>query len=670
MFVSADSEQKRLEDARNGLYSDVAAVAGDVLAEREPLSILEWGERYYQLPETSFVKGLFSIEDAPYLRDVFASLENPLVRRTIFGKGSQLFVTTVGTIWTGWSMDMSPAAMQIVWPVEPAAKKYVLRRINPMIETAEPLKRLFSRNGRRESDDSMKHKRGPGFTIDFVSAKSIHELKSNSAERQHVSEVDELEPNLKDQGDALELSRRALRTFPNSKEFLECTPVKWGQSRVWDELGMSSWKEFFVPCPHCGFMQVLRWRDGEDGEDTDSKGTKRFVYDVDASGFVVKGSTHYVCADCACLISHASKRWMLNHGEWRARYPERIEIDGYHLSALYTMVPKYDWDYCAQLGEQSTRNPLTRKIFVNTILGLPLKDTSEDADEHFLQARATAYPAAVPDGVLVLTVSVDVQGDRLEVLVVGWGAGEEAWVIEWHRIEQDPSLQSTWERLAEYLDQEWLDARGKGMAPRAIAIDAGYQSEKVKKFCARFRTRAGVRPIHVIGRDGRTRPVIEQPGADVSKRRRSKRPSWIVGSDTVKDYLSAKLKTLSPGPDYINFPLSLDAAFYKQLTAETLQTVYTGGRPSQKWILPPDRRNEALDLMVYAYAALHSIGGKLIRDLARLGMGARKRPAPVKPDATLVEVLQAEPKPMATPETPKPKALPKPRTRMLSSGVY
>jgi phage terminase large subunit GpA-like protein len=43
------------------------------------------------------------------------------------------------------------------------------------------------------------------------------------------------------------------------------------------------------------------------------------------------------------------------------------------------------------------------------------------------KSPAERYAAEVPSGVGVLVAPVDVQGDRLECAVKGYGAGEESW---------------------------------------------------------------------------------------------------------------------------------------------------------------------------------------------------------------------------------------------------
>lgn len=627
---------ERHADAVTTLWRDLQSIAAEVFAPRERLSPLQWGERHYELPESSAVRGLFDAARMPYLRGVFESLHDPRARRVVVAKGSQLAFTTVGQIWAGWMMHQSPAAMLSIWPTEGLLKRYVLTRINPMLEQVSPLKAIFGRSGLRESDDSIKHKGGPGFTLDFISAKSTNELRSISAERIHVSEVDELDEDLGDQGDPLELARRALRTYQHTaKEYLECTPTIHGRSRVWRELAISSWNEREVPCPHCGAMQVMRWTDLPADDEAAASSTlydasrdvvRHFTYDLDSYGHVVPGSTHYVCVQCACLIPQSRLSEMDAAGRWVPRYPERTSVIGFHLPAWYS--PIQSWDICARLYEDGRRSPAVQKVFVNTVAGLPYKETFTQPEAHFLQARAEVYRAPVPEGVIVLTAGADLGKDSVELCVWGWGAGEESWLIAWERLEGDPASPEMWQQVGEVLSRAYLDGHGDPHFVKVAAIDAGFQGTKVKAFCNAWRGPLGGRAIHVIGRDGRTRPIIEQPGADTKKRRRSKRPSWVVGDEAVKDLLYSRFRVSSPGPEFVHTPVGTDKAFYLQLTAEQLRTITVGGRPVRKWILPDERRNEALDCTKYAVAALHSLGAKVIQQLAKLALLPPEQRAP------------------------------------------
>ena len=85
-------------------------------------------------------------------------------------------------------------------------------------------------------------------------------------------------------------------------------------------------------------------------------------------------------------------------------------------------------------------------------------------------------------------------------------------------------------------------------------------------------------------------------------------PLFIVGVDAVKDALFARLKLTEAGPGTVHFGLERDVEYFRQLTAEKVVTRYERGRPVRMWQLKREgERNEALDTMVYATAALHGL---------------------------------------------------------------
>jgi phage terminase large subunit GpA-like protein len=54
----------------------------------------------------------------------------------------------------------------------------------------------------------------------------------------------------------------------------------------------------------------------------------------------------------------------------------------------------------------------------------------------------------------------------------------------------------------------------------------------------------------------------------------------------------------------VHFGLSGDDEWCSQVTSEKQQLRYVKGFPVREWVKSPSARNEALDCMVYAYAAL------------------------------------------------------------------
>ncbi len=138
---------------------------------------------------------------------------------------------------------------------------------------------------------------------------------------------------------------------------------------------------------------------------------------------------------------------------------------------------------------------------MNTKLGESWEDQAGDtvpADP--LMARREDWGSDLAPGVAVLTAGVDVQGDRIEVQIVGWGRDEEAWVTDYRVLWGDPSGPRLWSDLDGVLNGTWGD-----LPVRAVAVDTGgHHTKMAYEFC---RTRLARRVWAIKGRGGPGIPV-------------------------------------------------------------------------------------------------------------------------------------------------------------------
>lgn len=81
-------------------------------------------------------------------------------------------------------------------------------------------------------------------------------------------------------------------------------------------------------------------------------------------------------------------------------------------------------------------------------------------------SRREDWGGGFDPGVAVLTAGVDVQGDRLEVQIVGWGREEEAWVTDYRVLWGNPSGPRLWSDLDGVLNGTRAD-----LPVRAVAVD-------------------------------------------------------------------------------------------------------------------------------------------------------------------------------------------------------
>lgn len=595
------------------------------------LSVSEWADEHRRLPSTSAEPGRFRTSRIPYMRQIMDTLGDEGVREVVFAKSAQVAGSTCAENFVGYLIDQAPCAVLEVWPTEKALRAWSTKRLKPMIEDTACLAAKFPRSGRRDSSDSIASKEFPGGYIQALTAKSTADLRGHSARVCIAEEVDEWEGDIGDQGDPLELLRARMRTFWNGKLYIVSTPTIEGFSRIWTELNGSTWHEYWVPCPHCGTFQTLYWRGHHGSDDQDESGVYRLVWDADAGGEPIPGTCRYICDACTADIEERHKGPMLAAGEWRPRNPERRRV-GFHINTLYS--PMCPWDDIANAFTKARQSPTLMKTFVNTFLGLPYRESGAKLDAHFLMQRAESYGDGVdvPRGVGVLTAFVDVQGDRLELFVWGWGAGDESWVIEWQQLAGDPGHVDVWAQLDRLLLAPRRHASGAPIGISAVCVDAGYQTDAVHRFCD---ARLARHIIATVGRastlDGAARKILEAPAPDKFKRTRSqRRPTYVIGVDAAKDRLESRLKLTqrddgSSPPGYVHFPTTLDPVFYDQLTAERRVTRYNKvGRPFRVWKVLEGHRNEALDGAVGAMAALEYLVQQGAIARAQLGARAEK----------------------------------------------
>jgi phage terminase large subunit GpA-like protein len=233
-----------------------------------------------------------------------------------------------------------------------------------------------------------------------------------------------------------------------------------------------------------------------------------------------------------------------------------------------------------------------------------------DIDISRLLTRAESYgPNDLPLGVEVILAGVDVQPDRLEVQFVGHGLNGELWVIAYGILHGDPNDGFVWRELEETLVQPLGRVDGRQMFCRAAAIDSGgYNTAAVYDFCAAKRITRPGRAVSLFATKGSS--VASSPIWDARpKRSHSGKPLHIVGVSAAKECVMAWLGIEpnadgSPTPNCIHFPqdADIDEKYFAQLTSEYCETRFRFGVASKHWILPPGKKNEALDTFILAFA--------------------------------------------------------------------
>lgn len=573
------------------------SVALDALREglrpERRLSVSEWADANRQLSRAaSSEPGQWRTSRTPYLREPMDNLSSSSdVQRVVLMFGAQLGKTEMGNNWVGYSIDHAPGPMLVVQPTVEVAKRYSKQRVAPMI-AATPVLRDRVRDPRaRDSGNTLMVKEFDGGVLIITGANSPAGLRMMPVAKLFMDEIDAYPADCGGEGDPVLLAEKRTTTFTQRKLLVTSTPTIRGRSRIEDEYNQSDRRRYYVPCPHCGNMDWLRW---ENIRYPDKEPDKVAL----------------VCIECEGRIDERFKTQMLVAGEWRATADGDGRTVGYHLSSLYSPLGWKSWSECVYEFEQAKRQPDKLKVFVNTVLAETWEERSEGVEPEAIRERLERYDAEVPVGVGVLVASVDVQGDRLEAQVVGFGSHEESWLIAFTQLIGDPSRAQVWYELDAFLSQEFEHVSGRKLTIATTVVDSGgAHTEEVYRYCAARWSRRRVFPIKGGSETGK--PLVGRP----SSTNRYKVPLFVLCTDAGKERVVSRLRIASAGPGMMHLPAWIDDEYIEQLASEKAVRKYVKGRGSVRVWQKVRERNEALDLTVYSLAALYIMGPTLVKSL-------------------------------------------------------
>jgi phage terminase large subunit GpA-like protein len=478
----------------------------------------------------------------------------------------------------GYYMDFDPSPMLLLQPTLQMAEAFSKDRLAPMLRDTPALKGKVKDPRARDSGNTLLHKSFPGGHITMAGANSPASLASRPIRIFLADEVDRYPLSAGTEGDPLTLGAKRTATFWNRKKVYVSTPTVKGASRIELAFEQSDQRRYNVPCPHCDEYQSLKWANVKWPEDEPEK-------------------AYYACDHCGGVIEESHKLPMLKRGKWVAE-SESNGVAGFHLNELYS--PWRRWGEVAEDFLSAKASHETLKTWVNTSLGETWEEQSEGVESHELLALREDYPAEVPDGVAVLVAGADIQQDRIELEVVGFGEGDESWSIEYQILPGDTTQPQVWEALRQALLTTYENDLGQRLSISAACIDSGYQTQFVYDFVNKMRHRH----IYAVkGMSGGGIPIVEDQRKRLRKRRTNLADPQKIGVDQAKMLIYRNLQIREPGPGYCHFPADYDEEYFSQLTAERIVTKFSRGFARQEWVKTRPR-NEALDCRVYAIAAL------------------------------------------------------------------
>lgn len=582
------------------------------LAPRPRLTVSQWADTKRILSrEASAEPGQWDTGRTPYLREIMDCFSNPAVEQVVFMKSARIGGTECGNNVVGYFVEQDPCSMLAILPTVDMAKGWSKEQLAPMIRDTPCLRDRVKDPGSRDSGNTIQQKNYPGGILTVLGANSGTGFRMRTVRIFYGSEIDAWPSSAGSEGDPVMLGIKRTETFANRKIYLESTPLLKDFSRIEQAYAEGDQRQFYVPCPDCGHAQTLRW------------GNLKY------EGLP---EPMYACESCGVLIPEEKKYDMVAKGKWVAAAPF-TGTASFRINALYSPFDGARWPKIVKQWLEIQHDPTRLQSFTNTVLGESWEVRGGKISPVGLMERREKYATEVPQGVCVLMAGVDVQADRLELQVIGYGVGLESWRVFYKVIEGDPAHPEPWKRLDAELFREYQHPSGP-MKIRATCVDTGFHAaESVYKY---VKPRQHLRVIATKGSSTDTAPLLpRRPTVNNKGRVRL----YIIGTNAAKSIVYGRLKIQETGPLYCHFPLEAgwcDEVYFDQLTAEKAVRQQINGKWVFKYLLPPGKRNEVLDTEVLALVAFELCGIPANR-LEQMAKALEARSNPGEPPANPVE---------------------------------
>ena len=563
-----------------------------------------------------------------------------------------------------WMMHQNPGTLVCVFPTEANAGHWSKNRLSSQISACSAVREIVEETSSRKSrhlgtgGNTVLHKMFKGGWIVMGGANSPAALASHTSRWQLFDEVDKFPPSAGDEGDVILLTEQRGARYADSFSVKTSTPTLADMSRIEKELEGTDCRRWHVQCPHCLEEFVINWSHIRWEKTEDEKGNRIHLIE----------DAYIQCPFCEAKHDERARVEMVSKGRWIPLRPHIRSKRGYHANAFICLgTPKRGFSgwlhYFVQRFFDAERLGVEgQKTFANLILAETFAlETTPPPDFESLYARRELYPEyeneiVIPPKVLLLTVGADVQHDRIECEILGFGINEETWGIAYKVFKGDTELPNIFNEFDEWVRRKWRHASGHLMWPAAVAIDSSNKPTQPYAYVKRCRREY---VFAIKGDRGYTAHWVQRSGA--------RKPLYILKVDGPKERLYSQLKLNDPGPGYQHFPANpsagYDQEYFKQLTAEKM----VHGATAPYFVKIHSRANEALDARIYALAAREFLPGisyaKIAAGLAEAPLSDwRPSAAPPPPPEPPPPVIPPNPR-AVRPEPPK-----NPRVRRGTSG--
>lgn len=540
------------------------------------------------LTSVSAEPGRWRTNRTPYLKEPMDRFTDPLIEKIVLCFGAQLGKTETELNMIGYALDQTASPTMMVYPTDTIAKFASDKRVQHMIKSVKSISDKFD-----EGSKLLELDFNNGNYMVLVGANSPSSLSSRSIKYLFFDEIDKYPAFAGKEADPIKLATERTKTFVDKKIVMVSTPTV-ESGNIWQAfMSANERRQYYVPCPHCGVSQVLKFKQIKWPEEHNDNAD------------MIRDTAYYECEHCGERIYDKHKMEMLRSGEWRAvnKSQSKVRSVSYHLSSIYS--PWVTFGDVAYEFKNSKGTPATLMNFINSWLAEPWKSSKTKSTQN-LEFTQSSYPCGVvPDKAVLLIASVDVQLDHFWWEVRAYAPGVKSYLIDYGQA-------STWEDLEEIIiNREYPSEYGEPRQVMKAGIDSGFRTDEVYQFCSRFPEVC----IPIKGSSNHSTMAAPYTMTSIEKGVVGGLKLYVLNTDYWKDFIFARMIRPADEDSTIHLYKNCPQEYSDHLRSEEKQeirNVKTGAVTVQWKPLTSHPVNHLLDTCTYNAAVADIAGVKYL----------------------------------------------------------
>lgn len=569
------------------------AEALKILKPPERITVSQYADSYRILGSENAEPGKWNTSRTPYLKDIMDTYNDPDIESVGFVKPTQVGGTECLNNMLAYAAAQDAASNLAVLPTIDLADYASSKRIQPMIRLNSKLKEIWDEQGSKLAELNFKN----GASVYLSGANSPSSLASKPIKNCFYDEVDKFPLFSGKEADPISLAKQRQITFKADKFSFAASTTTTKLGTIWKIWEAADRRfEYYVPCPHCGHLQTLKFKNGIKWDANAKTADER------------KATAYYECEHCRQKITDQHKQSMLRAGIWKdiktgeeyKKIKTRKRKIAFRINAIYS--PWLTFGDVAYEFTVSKNFPEQLMNFVNSWLAEPWEQTEVKMNSKVVLDRQTNLEEnIVPDKAQILTAGIDVQKDCFYYTIRAWGAYMTSWGITHGQA-------FSWSELEAIMNRAYQKENGEFVQVNLAAIDSGDQTDEIYDLCVMAQD-------WLIPVKGSSRQMLSRFKVSLIDRVNSKAHGmrlYIADGGQYKDMIAARLNRPNGRGSFMVFN-GCDEDYAEQLCSEEKVPAKNGGFIWQPKTSHID--NHYLDCEVYASVAADLLNVRYLEDL-------------------------------------------------------